>query len=47
MKWDLTKYYKTYEEFKRNLNEANELVQKFKDYKGKKPENFSIGDITE
>ena len=42
MKWDLTKYYKTYEEFKRNLNDANELVQKFKDYKGKLNEEKSF-----
>ena len=35
MKWDLTNYYKTYEDFKSNLLDAKKLVEKFKEYKGK------------
>lgn len=35
MKWDLTNYYKTNEDFKSNLLDAKKLVEKFKEYKGK------------
>ncbi|MBP5342376.1 oligoendopeptidase F family protein [bacterium] len=34
MNWDLTKYYKTYEDFRENLNVFKDLVEKLKDYKG-------------
>ncbi len=35
MKWDLTNYYKTYEDFREELKKANELVDSLKAYEGK------------
>ena len=35
MKWDLTNYYKTYEEFRETLEKAKELVESLKGFEGK------------
>ena len=34
MKWDLTNYYKTYDDFIKSLEEAKKIIEILKTYKG-------------